>query len=106
MALITCLNSRKHADQICNQHLDKKSYTMKKEGQCDAEAQKKPDLPQHAQERLKLVAAYRISNKSQGLPPHQLQKGRSIQDRKITILGLPSPIQIITVRPSISWTVL
>jgi hypothetical protein len=106
MALIKCLNSRKH----CRSNLQSVSRQEKVHNEerrsIDAEAQKKPDLPQHAQERLKLVAAYRISNKSQGLPPHQLQKGRSIQDRKITILGLPSPIQIITVRPSISWTVL
>jgi hypothetical protein len=77
-----------------------KKITVEKRGY------KKVHLPQHAQQRLILVSCYRVSNEGKGLPPHQLQEGFGIKGWQITSLRLPSPVEIVAIRPPIPGTIL
>lgn len=38
--------------------------------------------------------------------PHHLQEGFGIEGRQVTAFRLPSPVEIVGIRPAIPWTIL
>ena len=63
-------------------------------------------LRETAEERLHVVASERVPDEQHLLVPHVLQEHSGVEPGEAAIAGLPSPVEVVCVRPPVLDTVL